>query len=100
MVVETTARSHAAQTPDGLRIDFHEYTEPPGAMIVDAILGRVRGGPPPQGAEPYELPENLARCSARTGSAGSQARACCSSSVVTPFPPACARCRPGTGRSE
>ena len=60
MVVETTARSHAAQIPDGLRIDFHEYTEPPGAMIVDAILGRVRGGPPPQGAEPYELPENLA----------------------------------------
>ena len=48
-----------------------EYTEPPVAMIVGAILGHVDGGTPAAGAsgpEPYELPENLARFfSARTG---------------------------------
>jgi hypothetical protein len=41
-----------------------EHTEPPVAMIVDAILREVYGGvvvePEPE-AEPYELPENLER---------------------------------------
>ena len=62
----------------------HEYTEPPVAMIVDAILGHVYGGAPPRGTpapEPYELPENLGRFfSATTGSTESEASACCSSS--------------------
>lgn len=61
-----------------------EYIEPPVAMIVDAILGRVYGGVPSRGApepEPYELPENLARFfSATTGSTESDESACCSSS--------------------
>jgi hypothetical protein len=61
-----------------------EYTEPPVAMIVDAILGRLYGGAPAPGAsepEPYELPESLARFfSARTGSAEPTDSACCSSS--------------------
>ena len=61
-----------------------EYTEPPVAMIVDAILGHVYGGAPApraSGLEPYELPENLARFfSARTGSAEFRRSACCSSS--------------------
>ena len=41
-----------------------EYTEPPVAMIVDAVLGHVYGGAPGRAApepEAYELPENLAR---------------------------------------
>jgi hypothetical protein len=58
-----------------------EYTEPPVAMIVDAVLGHVYGGAPPRGArqrEPYVLPENLARFfSAKTGSAESEESACC-----------------------
>lgn len=62
----------------------HEYTEPPVAMIVDAILGQVYGGAPPRGMpepESYELPENLGRFfSATTGSAESEERACCSAS--------------------
>ncbi len=61
-----------------------EYTEPPVAMIVDAILGHVYGGAPSPGApepEPYDLPDNLARFfSASTGSAESEVSACCSSS--------------------
>jgi hypothetical protein len=61
-----------------------EYTEPPVAMIVDAVLGHVYGGVPPQGArerEPYVLPENLARFfSARTESARSEESACCAAS--------------------
>jgi hypothetical protein len=61
-----------------------EYTEPPVAMIVDAVLGHVYGGAPPRGArqrEPYVLPENLARFfSAKTGSAESEESACCSAS--------------------
>jgi hypothetical protein len=61
-----------------------EYTEPPVAMIVDAVLGHVYGGAPPGAArerEPYVLPENLARFfSARTGSAESEESACCSAS--------------------
>jgi hypothetical protein len=61
-----------------------EYTEPPVAMIVDAVLGHVYGGAPPRGApepEAYALPENLARFfSARTGSAESEQSACCSAS--------------------
>jgi hypothetical protein len=61
-----------------------EYTEPPVAMIVDAILGHVYGGAPSSGAsvsEPYELPENLARVfAARTGSSAPEQSACCSSS--------------------
>jgi hypothetical protein len=61
-----------------------EYTEPPVAMIVDAVLGHVYSGAPPRGArqrEPYVLPENLARFfSAKTGSARSEESACCSAS--------------------
>lgn len=61
-----------------------EYTEPPVAMIVDAILGHVYGGAPSSGASvsaPYEQPENLARFfAARTGSSAPEQRACCSSS--------------------
>ena len=55
-----------------------EYTEPPVAMIVDAILKRVYGDAP-QGAAPepggYELPENLARFYA--GKAAAAESACC-----------------------
>jgi hypothetical protein len=62
-----------------------EYTEPPVAMIVDAILGQVYGGAPPRDApepKPYELPENLTRFfSGRTGSVEPEERACCSSSA-------------------
>ena len=61
-----------------------EYTDPPVAMIVAAILGHVYGGAPAPGAskpEPYALPENLARFfSARTRSADFKRSACCSSS--------------------
>jgi hypothetical protein len=56
-----------------------EYTEPPVAMIVDAILGRVYGRAWPRARsadEPYELPENLARFfSGKAASA--EERACC-----------------------
>jgi hypothetical protein len=61
-----------------------EYTEPPLAMIVDAILGHVYGGASSRGAseaQRYELPENLARFfAARSGSADPTDSACCSSS--------------------
>jgi hypothetical protein len=59
-----------------------EYTEPPVAIIVDAILGRLYGGADPgpaTGAEPYELPENLARFFAGKARA-SQEGSCCSAS--------------------
>jgi hypothetical protein len=56
-----------------------EYTEPPVAMIVDAILEHVYSGPSPRArvvAQSYELPENLARfLSGKAASA--QERACC-----------------------
>jgi Domain of unknown function (DUF2703) len=56
-----------------------EYTEPPVAMIVDAILEHVYSGPSPRArvvAQSYELPENLARFfSGKATSA--QERACC-----------------------
>lgn len=62
----------------------HEYTEPPLAMIVDAILGHLYGAAPSPGAsEPqrYELPENLARFfAARLRSAEPTDSACCTSS--------------------
>jgi Domain of unknown function (DUF2703) len=58
-----------------------QYTEPPVAMIVDAILGHVYGDAPSPGAsepEPYELPENLTRFfSARSESAEATPSACC-----------------------
>ena len=39
-----------------------EYTEPPPAMIVEAILRHVYGNAPePAPARRYELPENLRR---------------------------------------
>jgi Domain of unknown function (DUF2703) len=61
-----------------------EYTEPPVAMIVDAVLGHVYSGVPSRGVrerEPYVLPENLVRFfSAKTGSAESEESACCSAS--------------------
>jgi Domain of unknown function (DUF2703) len=55
-----------------------EYTEPPVAMIVDAILRRVYSDPPRSGAykpEAYELPENLARFFA--GKTAAAESACC-----------------------
>ena len=55
-----------------------EYTEPPVAMIVDAILKRVYGDAPHGRApelEAYELPDNLARFFA--GKAASAASPCC-----------------------
>jgi hypothetical protein len=59
-----------------------EYTEPPVAMVVDAILRRVYGGATASGATRpahYQLPENLARYFAgKAGSASSSQRACCS----------------------
>jgi len=39
-----------------------DYTQPPKAMIIDAILKAVYGGPdssPAHAIKPYELPENL-----------------------------------------
>jgi Domain of unknown function (DUF2703) len=61
--------------------DGVEYTEPPVAMVVDAILRRVYGGAPTSGPTrpaPYQLPENLARVFAgKAGSASSSQRACC-----------------------
>jgi hypothetical protein len=66
------------------RVWVHHGTEPPVAMIVDAILGHVYRGAPPRDTpapEPYELPENLGRFfSATTGSVQSEESACCSSS--------------------
>jgi hypothetical protein len=60
-----------------------EYTQPPLAMIVDAILRHLYGGAPAPGAsgrQPYELPENLARFfAARSGSGGPRDGVCCSS---------------------
>jgi hypothetical protein len=58
-----------------------EYTEPPVAMVVDAILRRVYGDAPASGAPgpaPYELPENLARFFAgKPTSASSSQHTCC-----------------------
>ncbi len=53
-----------------------EYTEPPVAMIVDAILRRVYGDAAPA-SEPgaYELPENLARFF--SGKPAAAESACC-----------------------
>jgi hypothetical protein len=59
-----------------------EYTEPPVAMIVDAILGNVYGDTAERdrsAAEAYELPQNLARFFAgRAASASLNEHACCS----------------------
>jgi len=83
-----------------------EYTEPPVAMIVDAILGHVYGGAPRGAPEPapFELPENLARFfSAQTGSAGSEVSACCSSAAQESCCDAEAKadcCGAGTGTGE
>jgi Domain of unknown function (DUF2703) len=59
-----------------------EYTEPPVAMIVDAILQHVYSGPSPRArveAQSYELPENLARFFAgKAASASLNESACCS----------------------
>ena len=62
----------------------HQHTEPPVAMIVDAILRQVYAGAAVEAeleAEPYELPENLDRFFAGKGrtqaAAGSAEAACC-----------------------
>lgn len=50
-------------------------------MVVDAMLGHLYGDadPDPAGAEPYELPENLARLFAgKGGAAASEEKPCCS----------------------
>jgi hypothetical protein len=72
--------------------DGREYTEPPVAMIVDAMLREVHGQAavePDATAAPYELPENLERFFAGTDATGSpQAEACCSpSEQLTCCPP-------------
>lgn len=58
-----------------------EHTEPPVAMVVEAILRHLYGGapvPPTTAGEPYELPENLARFFAgKAGQASSTPVACC-----------------------
>jgi Domain of unknown function (DUF2703) len=57
-----------------------EYTEPPVAMIVDAILGHVYGASARARleAEAYELPANLARFfSGKAASAAVKELACC-----------------------
>jgi len=67
--------------PIACRVWVHrgqEYTEPPVAMIVDAILRHVYGGAPsraPVEAASYELPENLARFF--SGKGASTESACC-----------------------
>jgi Domain of unknown function (DUF2703) len=56
-----------------------EYTEPPVAMIVDAILEHVYNGPSPRArveAQSYELPANLARFFLGKA-ASAEERACC-----------------------
>jgi hypothetical protein len=53
-----------------------EYTEPPVAMIVDAILRHLYGGAPAHAPGQYELPENLARFF--SGPAASIEPVCCS----------------------
>jgi hypothetical protein len=57
-----------------------EYTQPPVAMIVDAILRAVYAGAvvscQPE-AEPYEFPENLERCFAGKAMAQTAEAACC-----------------------
>ncbi len=59
-----------------------EYTEPPVAMIVDAILGHLYDDADPHlaaGAAHYELPENLARFFAGKAEAmASEEESCCS----------------------
>jgi hypothetical protein len=61
-----------------------EYTEPPVAMIVDAILGRLYDDVDPNpaaGAVPYELPENVARFFAgKAEASASEEGPCCSAS--------------------
>jgi hypothetical protein len=54
-----------------------EYTEPPVAMVVDAILRHVYGAPAqdPREPEAFELSDNLARFFA--DKAASATRACC-----------------------
>lgn len=57
-----------------------EYTEAPKAMIVDAILREVYGGPQGRNspAAPRKLPENLRRFFAdRTGRTAPEASSCC-----------------------
>jgi hypothetical protein len=57
-----------------------EYTEPPVAMIVDAILEHVYRGPPPRArvkARSYELPENLARFFSGKAASSAVERSCC-----------------------
>jgi hypothetical protein len=58
-----------------------EYTEPPVAMILDAILREVYGGAIVErepDAEPYELPENLERFFAAKVLAEAAQAECCS----------------------
>ena len=56
------ARRHAA-TVAAISHRGHDYTDPPVAMIVDAILGYVYGGAGASEPVPYEPPENLGRFS-------------------------------------
>lgn len=62
-----------------------EYTEPPVAMVVEAILREIYAGAsvaPEAAVEPYELPENLVRFfagkSAAQGVVAAEGTACCS----------------------
>ena len=85
---ESSCRSEACTDGCGVRtacrIWVHrgrEYTEPPVAMVLDAILRRVYGAGPAlraTGAADYELPENLARFfQGKAASASPNQSACC-----------------------
>jgi hypothetical protein len=57
-----------------------EHTEPPVAMIVDAIMREVYGGEvvsPELEAQPYELPENLERFFTTACCPPAEQRSCC-----------------------
>jgi hypothetical protein len=61
--------------------DGREHTVAPVAMIVDAILRVIYGGPPVGDgveAEPYELPANLERFFAGTTAEPREIASCCS----------------------
>jgi len=58
-----------------------DYTQPPKAMIIDAILKAVYGGPassPVIAPNPYELPENLRKFYQAMKQKDAPASTCCS----------------------
>lgn len=58
-----------------------DYTQPPKALIIDAILKAVYGGPassPAPAIEPYKLPENLRKFYEAMKQKDTPASTCCS----------------------